>query len=480
MLQIISKILRKAGIMKGYGGELSEDIYEAYYKSRSISEKKYLCHAPFNNMYFNSLGDIANCWLTFENPEKYSEERTLKEIWFGEKFTSLRNNIKNFDLDSQCKTCKYYLEHYNHVNVLARAYDNEYPITDFPSMMEFELTNTCNLECTMCTGLLSSSIRSNRENLPPLKNPYGKKFVNELKEFIPHLHEARFNGGEPFLIKMYAEIWENIFQLNPACKIVVATNGTILNSRIKNTLLKGNFHINLSIDSLNKEKYESIRLNSDLDKVLDNFLYFKTYCIENKRSLCIMINPMRNNWMEMPDFVNFCNTHNVPLWFNSIIYPENLSLTMLSHSELQHIYKALSIIKFDKFTHTESSIFKHNTSTYYNLIEIQINGWMGDAKKREAEKTDVSRNIVQADSKEYFIKRLDSYLSNTSKFDSDEKQIVYKRLGEMEEILSKAGFSTNFYPLLNKSPLEVVVQHLLEYNAEELVDKVRPFYITAA
>jgi len=213
--EIISKIFRKAGLIKGYEGKLPGEIYESYYQSRTISQKKYLCHAPFNNMYFNSVGDIANCWLTFDNPEKYSEDRTLKEIWFGEKFTSLRNNIKNFDLGNRCKTCQYYLEHHNHVNILARAYDNEYPITDFPSMMEFELSNTCNLECTMCTGLLSSSIRSNREKLPPLKSPYGKKFVEELKEFIPHLHEARFNGGEPFLIQMYLEIWDLIFELNP-------------------------------------------------------------------------------------------------------------------------------------------------------------------------------------------------------------------------------------------------------------------------
>jgi MoaA/NifB/PqqE/SkfB family radical SAM enzyme len=228
-------------------------------------------------MYFNSVGDVANCWLTFDQPEKYTEDRTIKEIWFGAKFSALRDNIKKFDLSSRCGTCLNYIKNGNHVNVLAKAYDNEYPISDFPTMMEFELTNTCNLECTMCTGLLSSSIRANREKLPKLRSPYGAKFVSELEDFIPYLHEARFNGGEPFLIKIYYDIWERIIKINPNCKIVVATNGTILTDKVKSVLNRGNFHLNISIDSLNEDNYRQIRINGDLNKVLENFVFFKNF-----------------------------------------------------------------------------------------------------------------------------------------------------------------------------------------------------------
>jgi MoaA/NifB/PqqE/SkfB family radical SAM enzyme len=75
-----------------------------------------------------------------------------------------------------------------------------------PKVMEFELSNECNLECVMCNGSFSSSIRKNREKLPPIISPYNDDFVNELDAFIPHLTDAKFLGGEPFMIEIYLKI----------------------------------------------------------------------------------------------------------------------------------------------------------------------------------------------------------------------------------------------------------------------------------
>jgi radical SAM protein with 4Fe4S-binding SPASM domain len=346
-----------------------------YYDTRVIEKKIYPCHAPFNNMYFNSQGQVANCWLTFDNPEYYSEGKTLKEIWDGQNFIQLRKNIKKFDLNKSCETCLKNLKNGNYTNVLAKAYDNDFPIVDFPSMMEFELSNTCNLECTMCTGLLSSAIRANRDKLPKLQNPYGYKFVKELEEFIPYLHEARFNGGEPFLIKIYFDIWDRIISLNPKCKIVIATNGTILNERIKALLTKGNFHINLSIDSLIPEKYAVIRKNGNLEQVFDNLVFFKEYCLTNKRNLCIMINPMRDNWEELPLFVEFCNFHGVHLWFNTIVYPIELAIHSLELNQLKQIYIVLSKVQFEKGKCSDF-VFNHNIKLFDNFVNIQLKNWM--------------------------------------------------------------------------------------------------------
>lgn len=375
-MNILSKIRNKFKFQTEKAPNLPNELIKSYYQSRTIADKRYLCHAPFNNMYFNSVGDIANCWLTFDNPERYSEDKTLKEIWFGQKFSNLREHIKQFDLSKRCNTCLKYMENGNHVNMLAKAYDNDFPLSDYPTMMEFELSNTCNLECTMCTGLLSSAIRANREHLPKLKNPYGKKFVSELEEFIPYLHEARFNGGEPFLIKMYYDIWERVIRINPDCKMVIATNGTTLTTRVKEVLEQGNFHINISIDSLIPERYAEIRVNGNLNKVLENFEYFKNYCKERNRNICVMVNPMRNNWEEMPNFVEFCNQHNVHLWFNSIMYPEELSLWNLPQNELKMIYEKLSAVKFQKTENITDYAFVHNTTLYYNLVERQIKDWI--------------------------------------------------------------------------------------------------------
>jgi MoaA/NifB/PqqE/SkfB family radical SAM enzyme len=260
----------------------------------------------------------------------YTEEKTLNELWNDVKFSSLREHIKNNNLQHQCHTCHKHIKEGNHVNVLSKAYDNDYPLTEYPSIMEFELDNTCNLACTMCNGMLSSTIRKDREMLPPLKSPYGKKFMEELRSFIPHLKEARFNGGEPFLIKIYYDIWDMILEINPEIKVTIATNGTVLNNKVKNYLNRGNFHLNISMDGFSKNIYESTRLNGDFDKLIQNFQWFRDYCHQKKKTLCIMINPMRQNWWEMPDFVNWCNENSVHLWFNTIVRPENLSTAQRS------------------------------------------------------------------------------------------------------------------------------------------------------
>lgn len=60
-----------------------------------------------------------------------------------------------------------------------------------------------------------------------IKSPYNDAFVEQLEEFIPHLKELRFNGGEPFLINAVFRIFEKVEKLNPKLKIVIATNGTV-------------------------------------------------------------------------------------------------------------------------------------------------------------------------------------------------------------------------------------------------------------
>lgn len=468
-MSIINFIKSKLKRLENSQKNFPTEHIKSYYQSRTISDTRYLCHAPFNNMYFNSVGDVANCWLTFDNPEKYSEERTIKEIWFGKKFSDLRENIKNFDLSSRCGTCLNYIKNGNYVNVLAKAYDNEYPISDFPTMMEFELTNTCNLECTMCTGLLSSSIRANREKLPKLKSPYGAKFVSELEEFIPYLHEARFNGGEPFLIKIYYDIWERIIKINPKCKIVVATNGTILTQKVKDVMAKGNFHINISIDSLIEERYSQIRINGDLKKVLENFIFFKDYCNSNKRSLCVMINPMKNNWDEMPAFVSFCNQNNVHLWFNTIVHPEDLSIWKLSYDELCHIFQVLSNVRFDR-GETPHSLFTYNTKTYHNLVNNQIQRWLEDSKSR------MEIEVNQENDKEAFLKKVGLYCEEKNLI--QEYNIFLKNWNEFESLVGEQNQMDMIFDSLLKLPVDQYFKIVINETPQELFNKYKAINVS--
>ncbi len=144
----------------------------------------------------------------------------------------------------------------------------------------------------MCSGELSSGIRKNREGKPPLISPYNDSFVEQLREFVPHLTEMRFNGGEPFAQKVVLDICDMVAEVNPGLKINIATNGTVYSKRVKKILSQNNAHINVSIDSLDPQRYSEIRINGKLSDVFKNFEIYKQYC-GNDKELSVMVNPMQ-------------------------------------------------------------------------------------------------------------------------------------------------------------------------------------------
>jgi molybdenum cofactor biosynthesis enzyme MoaA len=220
---------------------------------------------------------------------------------------------------------------------------------------------------------LSSGIRKNRDKLPPLPMIYDDSFREQLHEFIPHLTELRFNGGEPFAQKIVLDICDDVARINPSLKINVATNGTVINKRVRHIMENNNLHINISIDSLIASRYEEIRINGNFDKLMMNTTKFYQYCKDNNSELSIMVNPMRNNWEEMVHFVEFTHGLNANLWFNTILYPKQYAIWNLPTSELKEIYNTMKdqLTKLDKSLKTYS-VFEH-------LVEKQIKNWLLDS-----------------------------------------------------------------------------------------------------
>ena len=328
------------------------------------------CNAPFNNMYFTVKGKVSPCWKLPSYCDNWSHNRSIKDIWFGSQFQKYRNALEQNIFLNRCKECEKDID--EGVWPLAREYGN-YPIREYPSLMELELSNQCNLECIMCSGELSSGIRKNRDKLPPLPMIYDDSFREQLHEFIPHLTELRFNGGEPFAQKIVLDICDDVAKIKPGLKIVMATNGTVLNKRVKHIMNNNNLHINISIDSLIPERYEKIRINGNFDKLMINTKEFSEYCHKNNRELCIMVNPMRNNWDEMVNFVEFTDKLNSDLWYNTILHPEHLAIWNLPNKELKHIYDTMQLQLYDTNSFLRTyTIFKH-------LVEKKIKNWLLDS-----------------------------------------------------------------------------------------------------
>jgi MoaA/NifB/PqqE/SkfB family radical SAM enzyme len=338
---------------------------------RRREDRHAFCHAPSRNMNFEQSGLVSMCCHSRrEALGKYPDE-SLISIWKGTRARALRDAMKEFKLPEGCDYCSAQLRTGTLEGLHARYYDH-FETREWPTKMEFHLSNLCNLECTMCYGHLSSSIRERRDKLPPLGNPYDFEFVRQLEEFIPHLSSTVFLGGEPFLNPLHFEIWERFVALNPQVMVHVFTNGTVLGRKIVRFLDRLPFGITLSIDSLNRERYESIRLNADFERVMRNLKFFLGYARLIQQPLHIAACPMQQNWMDLPGLLRFCNENGILLGFNPTLDPPQASLRYLPPDELREIAGFLKA----QIPASDTPVAEQNARAYRGVIRT-LEHWSG-------------------------------------------------------------------------------------------------------
>lgn len=379
--------------------ELHPKVLEQYAASRHHTYRGIVCHAPFVSMNFDQTGGVRACCYNFTHLLGKWPHQSLLEIWRGEQARKLRQYIRENNLGGGCKECGKMIIAGNHQGVRARYYDEFMPDNFFtrlrytanrlwgylpyPRVMEFELSNECNLECVMCNGDFSSAIRRNREKRPPIISPYNDDFVNELDDFIPHLTDAKFLGGEPFMIEIYLKIWERILKIKPDIRIHITTNGTFLNKRIKELLEGLRAGIVVSIDSVQEETYKKIRINGNFQKVMENLEYFRDYTARKKTFISIAACPITLNWHELPDILRFCLEKNITLYFNAVFTPRELSLREQTPEFLENIIGVLEKHPLPDTTKNVPNSHKDSLNAYRDYINL-LKGWLKERKREVA------------------------------------------------------------------------------------------------
>jgi MoaA/NifB/PqqE/SkfB family radical SAM enzyme len=370
-----------------------KEIIRLFPDALRIRNYYYVCYAPFSSLYFDLLGDVFPCCEnTVYSYGKYPYTN-LHDIWFGERIKLFRKYISKGNLQYGCRTCEVQFEAGNKAISKASFYKFEPPKSRYPVKMEFRLSNACNLACSMCDDISSSQVRKLNKK-EPLPNPYDDEFVRQLEEFIPHLRLAHFVGGEPFIIPIFFKIWERIISLNKKCKIVVQTNATVLNDRIKELLNEGDFNINISLDSLDKETYESIRVNSVFEETMNNVMFFINYCKEKNSEAMITACPMQQNWHELPQLVRFCNDNQIALFFHTVYRPIEYSLFGFTNEKLQDIYDILSKEEFSEKNQIERNNAESFKKLLYQIKSFYSNKEIVKAKNEKENETQIKQSIV--------------------------------------------------------------------------------------
>ena len=183
---------------KGFN-PIDRDLYDQFNRFRPGGKKRIFCYLPYNSLTFSFGGQVFVCSYNRDVLLGKYPENSIDEIWNGVAAKKLREHMFHNDLDYGCGHCKYFFDKGKFSNLRPLVFDKYHKNTDaiFPQVFEFELSNECNLECQMCHGEVSSSIRKNRDKLPPLPMYYDDAFVEQLEKYIPTLKEILWRRAVP-------------------------------------------------------------------------------------------------------------------------------------------------------------------------------------------------------------------------------------------------------------------------------------------
>lgn len=299
------------------------------------------CFAPHAGVYFQPDGIVrpccttANRWGRIGGPDR----ATLGSILGGERAAGHRAALDGGDFSLGCWECEIPARQGRREASLAVHFDRFIEATPLPhpKLMDFALSNHCNLQCVMCNGELSSAIRSRRDHLPPLPTVYDDAFFAELREYLPHLERAQFKGGEPFLSRETQRVWDLLLELGVDCEVSVTTNGTIWNDRVERYLRDLRMHAIVSVDGMTPATFEAIRVGARFDQVWENVDRIEAVTSDTGEGMTLSFCLMPQNHHELGAFLletqrRDCNP-NVIL----VNQPEEHDLTRLPLDELQAI-----------------------------------------------------------------------------------------------------------------------------------------------
>jgi len=301
------------------------------------------CLAGATAMRFSPNGDVHACCVNKYQLLGRVGSQGLREIWHGAPRLALAAALEVGDYSLGCHECE--REHVvgNRLLTHAEQFDRfaGQPDSDYPRRIEFALSNACNLQCIMCGGDLSSSIRAHRERLPPLPRAYGEEFFEQLDEFLPHLEVAVFIGGEPFLSTEARRIWDRMLELDLDCEVHVTTNATIWNDTVRRYVSDLRMNVAVSIDALTAELNDHIRVGSDVTEVLANSDRLHRITTDTGRAFTINHCLLTENWRHLGEFLIDAERRMMDVHVITVSAPARLSLLELPLPELEQVVAEL-------------------------------------------------------------------------------------------------------------------------------------------
>jgi cyclic pyranopterin phosphate synthase len=175
------------------------------------------------------------------------------------------------------------------------------------SYLRLAITDRCNLRCQYCMPSQGIEI-VDRKELLSYKEMY--RIIRVLSEL--GVNKVRLTGGEPFVRKDFIKFLESLSFNDKLKEINITTNGALIAKYIDKLQELNINAINLSIDSLQKEKFAKITRRDVFENVFETFLKLEQSNLKLKLNVVVQSG---FNTDEIIDFVELSKYKDIAVRF---------------------------------------------------------------------------------------------------------------------------------------------------------------------
>jgi len=227
--------------------------------------------------------------------------------------------------------------------------------------LRISITDRCDYRCVYCMAEDMTFLP--REQVLTLEEIYtlAKAFA-ELG-----VKKIRVTGGEPLVRKGVLELLENIGQIESLNELVITTNGSQLETMASDLTGAGVKRINISLDTLDADKFKAITRTGDLQQVLRGIDAVKAVGFERIKLNAVILKG--SNHQEVCDLVQYAVDKVI-----DISFIEEMPLGVVTKHDRSEAYYSSALIKEDlarRFS-LEATLEKTGgPSNYFKVVGTQ-------------------------------------------------------------------------------------------------------------
>ncbi len=170
--------------------------------------------------------------------------------------------------------------------------------------LRISVTDRCNLKCTYCIPEGCEKHLSHNDILS------FEKIVEITKVAVKNgVDKVRITGGEPLVRKGIEKLVEMLSKIEKIKDLSMTTNGILLSDMAYNLKNAGLQRVNISLDSVNTERYHQITRGGDVTKVFEGIKAAKLANLTPIKINCVIKKDRNEN--DAIEVTKFCEKNNL-------------------------------------------------------------------------------------------------------------------------------------------------------------------------